>query len=346
MSNTPNERPIGGFLGLEFPAGPGGLRRIWGASEPSLSFVNARSAFASLVKAAPSPRVWFPAFICPEFVDAVPEQKRRYYPVGENLSPIVSVLETKVRPGDLVLAVDYFGRPPGAAFLDYVAGNGDVIFVEDCAQAMNTAEQPWGSWRLFSPRKLVGVPDGGLLVRCSPAAAAITPSPSTTIDAREATDLAAPQLTRFEDENEVHNDVWHRLNQEKERRLSVSTQRMSRLTWTLLGLLEPEKIGDIRRRNFAVLADRLREWALFKERAPQFVPLGFPVLLERRQQVRELLHKHRIFPAVHWERLPSPRDEFPAEHALASRILTLPCDHRYNVADMERVITLFLQAAA
>mgnify|MGYP006999198428 CR=1 FL=1 len=37
------------------------------------------------------------------------------------------------------------------------------------------------------------------------------------------------------------------------------------------------------------------------------------------------------------EDLPSPAAEFPAEHALSRRLLTLPCDHRYDAADMARV---------
>jgi hypothetical protein len=51
-----------------------------------------------------------------------------------------------------------------------------------------------------------------------------------------------------------------------------------------------------------------------------------------------------VFPAVHWANLPSPAGKFPDEHALASTLLTLPCDQRYGTAEMEQLATFFLQA--
>jgi len=52
----------------------------------------------------------------------------------------------------------------------------------------------------------------------------------------------------------------------------------------------------------------------------------------------------RVFCARHWADLPSPGADFPAEHDLSRRLLTLPCDHRYDAADMARVAQAF-QAA-
>jgi hypothetical protein len=53
----------------------------------------------------------------------------------------------------------------------------------------------------------------------------------------------------------------------------------------------------------------------------------------------------RIFCARHWADLPSPAADFPAEHELSRRLITLPCDHRYGEAEMARVADVFLGAA-
>ena len=79
--------------------------------------------------------------------------------------------------------------------------------------------------------------------------------------------------------------------------------------------------------------------------ARQFVPFGYPVRSPpRRERFKGYSHQRRIFAAVHWARLASPADEFPAEHRLAGELLTLPCDQRYGEAEMCRVAEVFLDA--
>lgn len=342
-----NSRPIGGFLGLELPAGDGGFRKLWGASDERLAFVNATSAFASLLAVAPGGAVWLPAYICPEFSRAVATNRLRYYPLDADLSPKVDVLQRAVRAGDILVGVDFFGRPPGQPFLDFVTSHKDVLFVEDCAQAIDTGKPHWGDWRLFSPRKVVGVADGGILAPHSAKAAAMNLC-SAIPDDIDAVDFARPHLARFEDTTEARNALWFPMNQAKEKALPIANRRISRLTWSILGLLDVETIAQKRRNNFATLASRLAPWAYLPDRQPQFVPLGFPVRLPPglRAHVQEHLYRHRVFPAVHWAHLPSPAGEFPDEHALAGSLLTLPCDQRYETAEIERVATLFLEAVS
>jgi dTDP-4-amino-4,6-dideoxygalactose transaminase len=345
MTRAATPRAIGGFFGLELPSGDGGLRTLWRVQDDRLAFVNASSALASLVKARKSGAVWLPASICPEFARAVAADRLRYYPLDADLSPRVDFLREAVRAGDLLVGVDFFGRLPGEAFIEFTAARPDVLFIEDCAQAIDTGRPPWGDWRLFSPRKLVGVPDGGLLVPCSDRAEAATVGGSVRHGCDTAA-LAQPQLARFEDAEEADSEVWHAWNRAKEEMLSVSDRRASRLSWTILGLLDPDAIVRQRRRNFETLASRLSTWSFLPETAPRYVPFGFPVRLpsERRDGVRDRLYRHRVFPAVHWASLPSSASEFPDEHALASGLLTLPCDQRYGDAEMERVADLFLKA--
>jgi dTDP-4-amino-4,6-dideoxygalactose transaminase len=347
MAGTSGTRPIGGFLGLELPEANGGLRKLWGVRDEDLAFADARSALASLVAAKEEGAIWLPAYICQELAGSVPSRRLRYYPLDAELSPQVDFLQEEVRSGDLLLAVDFFGCPPKQSFLDYVAAHSDILFIEDCAQALDTGRPPWGDWRLFSPRKLVGVPDGGLLVPCNARAAAVSPAASVRADL-DAVELARPQLARFEDDEAAHNQAWHMMNQAKEAALSISNRRISRLGWAILGLLDAEAIAKKRRRNFAILASRLSDRAFLQVTQPPFVPLGFPVRLppERRAQVRERLNRRRVFAAIHWTELPSPVDQFPAEHALSESLLTLPCDQRYGDADMQHVAENFLDASA
>ena len=189
--------------------------------------------------------VWLPAYICPEFASYAPTNCLRYYPLDADLSPQVDVLAKNARANDVVVGVNFFGRAPNRSFIEYVASSRRILFVEDCAQAMETGQPPWGDWRLLSPRKLVGVADGGLLTSCSDRAKAQTGICSVR-DVRGMADLVRPQLARFEDEDEAQNEFWHSLYKAQEALFPISNQRVSRLTWALLGLLDANSIAEQR----------------------------------------------------------------------------------------------------
>lgn len=70
------------------------------------------------------------------------------------------------------------------------------------------------------------------------------------------------------------------------------------------------------------------------------VPLGFPVFLEHRDEVRNKLFAHDIYPPIRWAIDGVVPDEFIDSHELSSQIMTLPCDGRYDVADMERMVAV------
>lgn len=347
-SRTPRPTPIGGFFGIELPTaiGAASVRARWQLPGPQAAFATARSAFKGLLDALTSGSVFVPAYLCPEMTAVVPAARRRFYPVDARLSPQVPFLAARVKPGDLVLAVDYFGRPPGAEFLDYVARQPDVHFVEDCAQALATGRAAWGDWQLYSPRKLVGVPDGGLLVARSARAAATRLADSVPGDCATAVDRARAQWMRYEDEGEEHNDLWYPIHSAKEEAFGVARTRISRLTWELLERLDMEAIATARRSNHAVLAGLLADVALVGGPAEGWVPMGFPVRVpaQRRDAIRQRLFDARIFPAVHWEHLAAPAEEFAPEHVLAASELTLPCDQRYTAAQMERLAVAFRAA--
>ena len=334
---------IGGFFGLERPgASEFGLADLWGMpSDPGLTFANGRSALAALVATQKPQKVWLPAYIC----RSVPAAVRitgvtlDFYPVGAELEPDTLFLQHQAGPREMVLAVDYFGRPPTDYFMNFVRSRPDLLFVEDASQALDTGQPPWGRWRLHSPRKLLGVFDGGFITPATAVDPAWTAQPSQT----EGRSLAA--LGRFEDEAETNNHHWHSANQRREASEETGRDRMSRLSRSLLQDTSPGPLISKRRTNFAILATTLQPMAFLPDRLPTFAPFGFPIqtLPEQRPTLIAALVAQGIFPAIHWSDLPSDLS-FASEHHLARTLLTLPCDHRYGSAEMERVATLTLRA--
>ena len=62
--------------------------------------------------------------------------------------------------------------------------------------------------------------------------------------------------------------------------------------------------------------------------------------------MREKLFKQEIYPPIHWRLAGAVPESFVASHRLAADILTLPCDQRYALADMERMVAAVLSALA
>jgi hypothetical protein len=340
-----NGRIIGGVLPLDLRlalVGNSVAARWQEHARCWYTFQNARSALAHLIRSRSPKAVWLPAFICCELAAAVSSvvSHLRYFPVTDDLSPDVKCLAANLATGDLVLAVDYFGRPPSADFRAFVGRRPDVLWVEDRCQALAPGSEPWGHWLLYSPRKLFGVPDGGILVGVRD-----TVAPPTHIDDDPyLVELFWPVLWRFEDED--NNQAWYPAYRQAESRMSVTTRPMSRLSAAILSSLDADEIAARRRQNFARLAESLSDLGPFADTKLSWVPLGFPIRVPERDRVVQHLASARMFCARHWAELPSDPDRFRFEHQLARQILTLPCDHRYGSADMDRLVRAVRAALA
>jgi len=82
-------------------------------------------------------------------------------------------------------------------------------------------------------------------------------------------------------------------------------------------------------RNWNTLKDLL-SWCHLKIN-PDF-PSFFPLLVDRRDELREWLKQYNIFLPVHWPKHPKAPD-----NPLYDYIISIPVDLRYHEADMRRV---------
>ncbi|HTV29775.1 MAG TPA: hypothetical protein VMF32_18540 [Xanthobacteraceae bacterium] len=340
---TAQELKIGGFFGLHEPdygAPEDSILQRWTMGREFAAFSNARSVFAALVKIASPRRVWLPAYICGTLIAESWRERLRFYHLLPSFAPDVAELDREATAGDLVLAVDYFGFPPGAEFLRFVERRRDLMFVENRAQALDTGIEPWADWTLYSPRKLLGVADGGILV--SERAGRQVPRPQ---DRPDAIALWTAPLLRYEDRTESNNQIWHEANQEKKAWMKVDACEMTRWTSWILSHTTLQPLAQRRRANWRVLRSRLGRW-LACDGNPDAVPFGYIIKVpaDRRPAILRSLHRGGIFAAVHYPSLPSPAESFAAEHTLRSQIITLPCDHRYDEDAMhcvaEKVLAL------
>lgn len=313
--------------------------------EPRLLFLSARCGIKFLIDTLRPAQVWMPSYLCCSMIDAVDPQvtELRFFEVGYDLEVTSLDWLDVLLPGSLVVLIDYFGFPCD----DYVAraarARGAVI-LEDASQALlSTHVGRQSDFLLFSPRKTLGVPDGGIL-RCLrdgalPPAHLIPPPQQWWLKALEAC-IARREFDKFGGERK-----WFELFRQLEAAYPLGPYRMSELSETLLeGAFDYPAIAQARRANYACLAESCTEYALIKRLDENTVPLGFPIRLERRDEVRQFLFDHGVYPPVHWQlegRIPA---QFAESHRLSAHIMTIPCDQRLDRDDVMRISDLLHRA--
>jgi len=334
-------RGIGSVLPQSAPelpeGGPGSLWAVWTSGQPNVAaFRTARGALAALLAHRGVGRIWLPAYGCEALAQGAAGCEIAWYAVDEDLAPDVAGLSSGLRAGDAVLGVDYFGAPPPQAFRGLARHRTDVLWIEDRAQALDTGAPAWGAVLLYSPRKLVGVAEGGLLAGAGP---------MPTAAPAEAPACADAQVARAADPDGQAPERWFQAFQRQEAALDARPTAMGTETRRLLSSLAHAPRAARRRANWDVLAGRLAEVALWPGRRADFAPLAFPVRLKNRDAVAAALAERRIWCARHWASLPSDPARFPAAHRLAGELLSLPCDDRYEAREMEAVAEAVLAAA-
>ena len=331
---------VGGVFALEKASRPTASQSLlskWTADgRATYLFHNARSCVRYVVADLRPRRLWLPAYLCPEIEVAVRDVAELvlYYPLDSELNPDGKFLVDELRAGDAVLGINYWGKPAAPSWSSALGDIKGVIWIEDCAQTLDTGGAHFGDVRIYSPRKMVGVPDGGVLVD----RAGILRPPE--LEPLCSNTFMQPYIMRAADPEGRDHRTWYARFQEAEASMTPSNEAMCEATRERLEVIDAELLFGRRSKNYLFLFGELEDLALFSSPPVNWVPFGFPLVTERHEELWTHLCEHRVFAARHWRGLPSPADEFERLHLLADSVLTIPCDQRYTVSDMARVAEL------
>lgn len=309
----------------------------------TIRLANARSGMALLIELLSPAHVWVPSYFCGTALQAAGERMGsvRFYEIDGNLTTSSLEWLDNVQPGDLVVVVDYFGFPCDPLLVTRVRECGAWV-LEDACQALLSGEAGrFSDFVIFSPRKFLGIPDGGILhfnhkivhenIRMEP------PPHTWWFKA-----LSASVKRRTFDLHGGDTD-WFRLFQEAEDECPIGHYGMSEFSVMLLEYcFDYVTIAKKRVDNYRALLEELKDLALFQSLPPQTVPSGFPIRVKNRDQVRQVLFDHEIFPPVHWAIHGIVPEVFKDSHNLSDEIMTLPCDQRYDRHDMKRMAAIVL----
>lgn len=311
---------IGGYFELELRSGQHPYPQ-------AMAFNSARSAFRALVQARGLRRVYLPHYLC-----AVLEQALeglaidvRRYALDDELS-LASLPDLAGDEG--LLYVDYFGLKADYIRQVLVPHYATQLIIDN-SQALFNPPLP-GIATLYSPRKFVGVADGGWLVN---GPGAMPAPPQSTSRSR-----FAALLGRLEQAPEKHYGEY----QDNEAALAAQgVLAMSASTARVLDSIDYANVAARRRRNLTLLRERLDGHNRFAAwPAEQPGALCYPLLLDTPAQatrLRKHLLEQAIYVPCYWRELIDNPTTPALERHLAECLLPLPMDQRYGDADMHRL---------
>ena len=279
-------------------------------------------------------RIRVPSYLCPQVTKALANSEIdcvTYDDIPTHRAPVWKSLD--VRPGDAVLAVNYFGIRDGSDWSTWREQHPFNTLIEDhthdpCSKWASTST---ADFAFASLRKVLPVPDGGIL--WSPRGRSL-PTVPTDDDWRGSALKLAGMIWKG---SGATSEIYRSFERDGEQLLECSDG--AGITPWSHALLEQGFPVDLRnareqnvRRFFDLFSDSLanNHWVepLFTSWPEGACPLN-PVLVFHdewdREVVRKYLISQRIYTPVHW---PLNESQDVRMVSMARRILTVPLDHR------------------
>lgn len=208
----------------------------------------------------------------------------------------------------------------------------DGVIIEDITHSFfsESACHPQSNYLVASLRKWEPVNCGGY---CSVKADGKEPPEEFIEEKTKAMELKTqylekPQIEKKEQFLQMFGNSNHWLAEH------YSGLRIDSYSRNYLENVDVERQREVRRENARVLYGGLRDQVQFMFPIEDMdCPLFVPILLPNRDKVRAYLSKNKIYCPIHW---PKPNG---CESNIYNMELSLICDQRYGIEDMERIVS-------
>jgi dTDP-4-amino-4,6-dideoxygalactose transaminase len=295
--------------------------------------------------------VLLPAYICDSVILPFIEYGYTccFYEVDENLSPIIDSIKEYKNIG-VFIHMGYYGFQTNiglSSVLQYFHKQSTLI-IEDVTHTLfsdfNNYEE--NDYYVGSIRKWFGMPSGGFLASSKK----FLKRPLFTHD--DFSVLRTSALTTkgkyIKTNDESLKSLFLSQFSDAEILLDkdLNPYCIDSLSLKLINSLDVDELVNKRRENYNALLDGLQDISYldtpFKHLTTNECPMFYPVIIQKnRNDVRKKLIDERIYCPVHW---PIPdeikRTDLFSTLELYNTILSIPCDQRYGLEEMDRVISV------
>ncbi|MCR5254845.1 MAG: hypothetical protein K6D96_02850 [Acetatifactor sp.] len=293
-----------------------------------------------------------PDYVCQTVKDAILRAgvEVAEYSVSKDFEYSIEGIEKFIEEKCSVYICHYFGRPLSSEIIATLRKwkTRGIIVVEDITLSLLSESKEgigFGSYVLGSLRKWFPIPDGGFLY--SKEHALPMKVNSNSVSNYTNLYLMVQNLKREYIDGECQDKALKNVymgyyKQSIEELFSdYKIYPMSEWSYNYLSNTSVEEIIEKRIKNYDRLYNKLglcEGIELPDKRVNGFLPFGMVLFATDRDNLLEYLISKNIYCNVHW-RLGSKKENPDLEY-LSKRIITIPCDQRYNEDDMDYIASI------
>lgn len=259
-----------------------------------------------------------------------------FYPIDNQLELEAPNFSKLYKKDSAVLVINYFGLKDLTNQIQAIRSlDKNAIIIEDDVQAYYEFKKPLGDvdFKFTSLRKTFAVPDGGLVKTKYQLYRLETPNTFGQYK-------AAAALLKSLREGNFNDQIYLEMFEKGESLIDSELEcGMSNIAVKLFDALEEERVKIRRLNNAQYLVEQLLKLGI-KPLLPlldDHVPLFIPIILNNRNDVRKRMFQNEVFCPIHW---PIEGIEVNRGSIMAAHDLSLIVDQRYNVNDMNQIISL------
>ncbi|MET3034944.1 hypothetical protein ABXT08_02465 [Chryseobacterium sp. NRRL B-14859] len=315
MSN----KAIGGYFELETPA-----RKAGCPGDNAIILNSARNCLEYILRAQKKSKIYIPYYTCDVILEPVKKVNFEYefYDVDSNLEPIFNY--ENIKDHEAFLYTNYFGIKDHF-IKDLVQKIPDHIIIDNAQALFSPVIRDIDQF--YSPRKFVGVADGGLLYT------------DKKIDQTFERDESYQRMSHLLKRIDLSAEQGYADFSENDKSLENQPIRtMSNLTERILLGIDYENIKERRKENFLFLHTALKEKnKLSIDLSEMSVPLIYPFRTDDKN-LRQKLINEKIYCATYWPNVLNWCTEDQNSYTLTKEIIALPIDQRYSINEMKKIL--------
>lgn len=319
------QKPIGGYFEWEFPP-----QRNYTIHSNAVLLNSGRHALEYILRGLGDvSKLYIPYFTCDVIIQPLKYLNIPYtfYQINENLE---IALDIQLSSGEYLLYTNYYGVKD--TYVEHIAEKYRDKIIIDNAQALFCPE--YAVHQFYSPRKFMGMPDGGMVISNVDGF-----EDSLPID--KSYDRCSHLLKRHE---LIPSEGYLDFKENSYKIVDSPLSRMSNISRMILHSVDMEFIKQRRLANFNQL-----HWALKRhnklsqllgpDNLVYSVPLVYPFWTEN-DDLKQHLIQNNVFVATYWPNVFEWTKETDLEYQIAKHVVCIPIDQRYGEKDINRIINL------
>ena len=316
-------KAIGGYYSLELPI----VKRDY-IHKDGIYLNSGRNALEYILRSISDIKsLWIPYYTC----DVVLEPLRKlnisysFYSINDFLELADDI---KLGANEYILVTNYFGIKD--AYIRDLSAKYSNRLIIDNAQAFYAMPLD-GVKMIYSPRKFVGIPDGGI--------AYIDKGLDINDFEQDISYNRCIHLLKRLDLGAEAGYADFRENSQLMKNQAI--KRMSNLTWNMLHSIDFESVKRQRNENFKRLHEKLS--VINQLHIPDMDTFACPMVypfFSFDLSLKKRLIENKIFVATYWPNVLESCKPSDIEYQLANQIIALPIDHRYGIEEMDYIIKM------